>query len=346
MSDGFRGQLIAAGPELDSTDWAAIIDRGLFLNACTFATQDLGAYPGASRTAFREALGRTAPSLAARALWFDLNPSKPPTDPACTEGVILREALRPRIERIVPRDLEGLDFREAVNGLAFAWRERPDLRPELAGRLWQILPDAEEWPSAEGEIAALRLVLTLARSELIATADAQRLLATAIGFLTPAVCAEIHTLPLFLLLWNLVALAYERGKTRCFDGALPKAVLQTVMDLLRERVKPRAPNKEKLAQLSLGSMVLLVDPGLGRQLAQTLEPIDGATPWLAKEALAPQVGFVPALFTFEGIALLQPRAAVFTPMVRAALLAKSREYDEIGPAIERLRAGLERGGRR
>jgi hypothetical protein len=318
----------------------------LFLNACTFVSEDLAAYPEATHTAFREALRRTAARLAANATWFDLNPSKPPADPDSAEGRILRSALQARIDTIEPTELEGLDFREAVNGLAFAWRERPDLRRALAARIWGVLPAPEEWPRKQGEIAAMRVVVPIARSGLIATADALRLFEATVDFLDPEVCAEIHTLRLFLLLWNLAALRFERGPTRRFDGAFPKALSVTLTDLLRERVRAKGPNKEKLAQLSLAALLRLLDPSLAGPLSRLLEPIKGATWWLGQEAMGEQVGFVPALFALEGIALLRPNVQVFTPMVRAGLLSKCEAYGEIGPAIEFLRKRVDQAGRR
>ena len=62
---------------------------------------------------------------------------------------------------------------------------------------------------------------------------------------------------------------------------------------------------------------------------------------LAEEAMSKSVGFVPALFALECVALLRrPGALVFTPAVRASLLSKSEEYVEIGPSIEHLLARL------
>ena len=323
-------------------DWGAIIARGLFLNACTFVSEDLAAYPETSRTAFREALSQTACPLAARATWFDLNPSKPPAGTTSVEGCVLRDALRSRIDGIRPADLEGLEYREAVNGLAFAWRQRPDLRPVLAGRFWEIIPDPTEWPSKAGHIGAMCLVLPIARSMLISSSDALRLLETTIAFLDPEVCTGTHTLPLFLLLWNIAALRYERGPIRRFDQTLPKGMPQTLMELLRERVQPKGPNKEKLAQLSLAALLHLLDPSLGGGLRRLLEPIKGATRWLEQEAMNEQVGFVPAFFALEGIALLRLHSApVFTPVVRSGLLSKCEAYEEIGPAIEFLRNRIE-----
>jgi hypothetical protein len=40
----------------------------------------------------------------------------------------------------------------------------------------------------------------------------------------------------------------------------------------------------------------------------------------------------------EGIALLRPGEPVFKPLICVGLLQKSKAYEEVGPAIEHLRA--------
>ncbi len=344
MSDGFRARFITASFGLSVPDWRGIIVRGLFLNACTFAMDEVAAYPPASKVNFCKALGETATELAAKARWFDLNPSRPPVDPDAEEGCILREALRHRIAGIMPGDLSGLDFREAVNALAFAWRERIDLRPVLAERLWDILPAPANWPRKEGEVAALRFVLSIARSETISPVIAQQLLAATGSFLDPEVCADIDTLPLFLLVWNMAALRYQRGSDRSFDRTLPTALIETLLDVLRDRIHPKGPNEEKVAQLGLAGLLGFLLPQLSAKLRARMAPLRGATPWLSELAL--EQTFVPALFALEGIALLQPGNMIFTPLVSMGLLMKSKQYEDIGPAVEHLRERVKRYGKR
>jgi hypothetical protein len=255
---------------------------------------------------------------------------------ASSEGRILREALQPRIEAFTIEELIGLDFREAVNAFVFGWREREDLRSALAAHLWDILPDPACWFRKEGEVAALRLVLTIARSKAISQQDALRLLAATVSFLDREVCADIHTPPLFLLVWNMAALRYERGADRSFQGILPDALVEILLTVLRERVHPKGPNEEKLAQLALAGLLGFLLPRLTKELRRILGPLAGMTQWLSQEAL--KQTFVPALFALEGIALLRLGEPVFKPLVCVGLLQKSKAYEEVGPAIEHLRA--------
>jgi hypothetical protein len=234
----------------------------------------------------------------------------------------------------------GLDFREAVNGLAFIWRERPDLRAALAVRLWDILPASAGWPRESGEIAALRLVLVIARSEMIAVQDVRRLLVAVGSFLDGEVCTDTHTLPLFLLLWNMAAVRYERGADRSFDGTLPDTLIETLLDVLRGRVRPKGPNKEKLAQLALAGLLGFLAPSLCPKLQHILAPLTKSARWLHQQAL--ELTFVPALFVLEGIMLLHLSEAVFTPFLCLGLLGKSEEYEDVGAAIEHLRERVRR----
>ncbi|MGQ0571664.1 MAG: hypothetical protein ACT4P5_19345 [Armatimonadota bacterium] len=342
MSDDFRLRFIRASSELTSEDWSGITARGLYLNACTFVTDELAAYPALSQTAFRAALAHGAAPLAAKASWFDLNPSRPPTDLASVEGRILREALQPRIKAFKVEELIGLDFREAVNAFAFGWREREDLHPDLAAHLWHIIPDSARWPREDGEFAAFRLVLVIARSEAISQQDALRLLSATGSFLDREVCKDIDTLPLFLLLWNMAALRYERAADRSFHGTLPANPIEILLTVLRERVRPKGPNDEKLAQLALAGLLRFLLPQFGNELRGILAPLTTSTRWLYNEAL--EQTFLPVLFALEGIALLQPGEPVLTPQVCLGLRWKFKAYEEVGPAIEHLCERVKRHG--
>jgi hypothetical protein len=77
----------------------------------------------------------------------------------------------------------------------------------------------------------------------ISQQDALRLLAATVSFLDREVCADIHTPPLFLLVWNMAALRYERGADRAFQGILPDALVEILLTVLRERVHPKVPTR-------------------------------------------------------------------------------------------------------
>ena len=228
-------------------------------------------------------------------------------------------------------ELFELDFREAVNALACCWRERPDLRPELGKSLRRILPCRTTWPREKGEVAALWLVLTLARNAGFPQEDARWLLAEVTAFLDREVCADMHTLPLFLLVWNMAALGYERGLERSFAGTFPHAVQELLLAVLAERVHPKGPNPEKLwEQLALAGLLAFVFPEHRTRLVELLVPLRGAVRRQAKPAM--KQSFVPAVFALEGIALQGVAEDVFTPAICAELLRKFEDYEDVGPA--------------
>ena len=334
MSDDFRERMITASSALTDADWHQILAGGLFLNVCAFAAENIAAYPETSQSTFQKALGQTAHYLADKASWFDLNPSRPPEDSKL--GRILREAMQPRIAAITMEDLVGrLDFRESINRLSFSWRERPDLRASIAKRLWEILPEVGAWSEDKGEIAILRLVLEIARSEMILTHDARRLHKEVVSLLDHEVWANMHTLPLFLLVWELASLRYERGEGRTFGGTLPDTQIEVLVDLMKQRVSAKGENSEKVAQLSLAGLLDFLAPTVRRSVRRILAPLTKSAPWLKQEAL--ELTFVPALFALQGLAILIPNGDVFTNQVCFGLLWKSKEYENVGPAVEYLR---------
>jgi hypothetical protein len=244
--------------------------------------------------------------------------------------------MQPRIAAITMEDLVGrLDFRESINRLSFSWRERPDLRASIAKRLWEILPEVGAWSEDKGEIAILRLVLEIARSEMILTHDARRLHKEVVSLLDHEVWANMHTLPLFLLVWELASLRYERGEGRTFGGTLPDTQIEVLVDLMKQRVSAKGENSEKVAQLSLAGLLDFLAPTVRRSVRRILAPLTKSAPWLKQEAL--ELTFVPALFALQGLAILIPNGDVFTNQVCFGLLWKSKEYENVGPAVEYLR---------
>ena len=340
MDTTFRRRLIGWAVRLSTAEWKAIIERGWFTNASSFVAQDLRSYPPRAREAFRDALTSTADALAAKASWTDLDCAADLVDPGTSEGKLLQQALCIRLDSLVTQDLIGAEFQEATHGLAVAWHKRPDLRSDLAASFWSILPEPHRWPTDEGEIDALPAILDIARSPMVARDDALRLLRCANDRLNPKVCAQIQTGDLAKLAWSLAALAYDRGAAPSLLGALSGELAKTLAEILSTRVAPKGPNCDKLAQLGLAGVLALVDPQETRYLAQTVAPLRGPTRWLAGEALDPAMGFVPALFALEGMAVLKPWSTVFGHKARGTLLARLAESGAVGPAVDYLRARL------
>ncbi|HBB95328.1 MAG TPA: hypothetical protein DC054_08035, partial [Blastocatellia bacterium] len=256
-------------------------------------------------------------------------------DEPIAEGAILGEALRDRMEAVQLTELFELDFREAVNAFACCWRERPDLRLELAANLRTILPPRETWPREKGEVAGVRLILGLSRSPEFPKAELRWLVAEIRAFLDRDVYEDIHTFPLFLLVWNICASFYDRGLRHKFGDPFTDAELELMLSVLTDRVSAKGPNPEKLEQLALGGLLAISFPQLRSPIINLFASLKGATHWLV--ALAMDQTFLPALFALEGIALNTDRKIVFSRERCAELLRKFEEYEDVGPAMNALR---------
>ncbi len=278
-------------------------------------------------------------ALAQQASWLDLNLSQAALSRGAHSPTVawLQRALTTRIAALHVAELEGLDFKEACNGLTFAWRERPDLRQALAAQLWRILPPPAQWPQAGEDLAVIRLVLHLACDPCLAQDDAIRLQQASLDRLADADLAQLDTLPLFLLLWNLSALTFERCTPGAFACAMPPALIDRLIAIVQVRALRRAPKKEHLFEMALAGVLQLLVPAQAPRLRQALAPLRSMSQSLQNLALAHT--FVPAFFALKGIALID-RGRVLTAVVKEDLLAKLQAYEQQGPALAFLRKVL------
>ena len=339
MSEALRQEMAAAAAHLTTADWRALLTRGQLRNACAFISQALPDYPPAAQAAFVAALADAAEALAQQASWFDLNLSQAALSaaahsPAAAE---LQRALATRIAALHVAELEGLDFKEACNGLAFAWRERPDLRQALAAQLWRILPPPAQWLQAGKDLAAIGWVLNLACDPSLAQDEALRLRQASLDSLADAKLAQFATLPLFLLLWHLAALTFERCTPGVFACAMPPALIDRLIAIVQVRALRRSLKEEHLSEMALAGVLLLLFPVQAPRLHQALAPLRSMSQHLQNLALAET--FVPAFFALKGIALID-RGCVLTSMVRMGLLFKAKAHEPQGPALAFLRQSL------
>jgi hypothetical protein len=334
MTDSFRQAFVRASADVGVASWRRIILAGQYRNACTFVATEFAAYPRDAQASFREALAEAAPLLVQSASWFDLNSSRLP-DSSAPEVLHLREALAERVAHAQPKDLIGLDFREAVNGFSLYWYERPDIREVLASSLRDILPPTAHWPTRNGEVAAVRFILGLARSDEVPQGTVDWLIESAHGILSDyAACEDIHTRPLYLFAWNLTALWRERGPTQSLKGA-PSSRIGTVLRLvLQERVNSRGSNTAIIDQLSLAGFIVFSHPENTYAVTRIVESLTPSLAYVYQEVM--ELTFIPMFFALQGIALLRPFSGVFQPRICDHLLSRAAEYESAGPAIEDL----------
>lgn len=146
----------------------------------------------------------------------------------------------------------------------------------------------------------------------------------------------IHTRPLLLLCWNLAAITTEHDTSHALVAALQNGFVEALVGQLQDRLAPKGPNQEKLAQLALAGLLVLIAPHRKPLIKRTVLPLTRAVPWLLDEALTEPVGFVVGGCAVAGIGLLRLRHQVLRPDVLASLAAKYQAMSAHPRAVERL----------
>ncbi len=342
FSTNFRTAFTKAAADLTVADWTQILSAGHFRNLCMFISSELSEYSIEARKRFHQAVSDTAHGLAQQSKWFDLQTSCQPDILLGPEAVIVNHAFRQRVNSATIQALDDLDFSEAVNAVALIWRERPDLQEQLATGLWNILGNPADWPVRKGTWTAIRLILRIAaRSPLISDDSAQQLFGASCAILNkPKVLDEIDPLPLFLLLWNLAALSYERGLKRNMSHVFTFGRTERCIRLIAERAGMKSDNAEKNSLFALAGLLHFFQKELYERLHAALLPLDPAIRWLVEDMS--EFTFIPEFFARRGIALLYPSSDVFSRETCISLLNKVDSYADKGASIEALRQHVER----
>ena len=339
MSTDGRHEFILKVPSVNLEAWRALICRGHFSNAIQFLAGPLTDFDLKTQATITAALESAADDLAARSSWLGLRLANLEQAGDSQAGLSLKKAWQKRIKGLEPECLVGLNFSEAINGFALAWQHRPDLHAELASRCHQIIPSSREWPRQKGGIAAFSFVLTAAFSDDFPAETVLRLANEIAAFLEAPVCKQTHTKPLFLLAWNLAAVHIQHKKQQGFKDALSADLSQTLFKQLEERIKVKNANIEKRFQFSLAGLLSLVAPKYATDLSFLLRPLNPAIPYLEKEALAAEVGFVTARITFLGFDLASPFSQQRNSHLRRIMSVKYQQM-EVHPRAVGLLASL------
>jgi hypothetical protein len=340
VSASFRQSAIVYSAALSEAEWSQIISQTWLKNTCEFHARCLPEYPQDSQTYFLSALEGIAKPLVTNATWHNLN-----TTQDFNELPALATAIQERIGAVRIEDLQGLDFNEAINALNCCWRERIDLQPTLASNLKSILPARADWPRKKGESAALRLVLTLARSQEISDEDVTWLLSEISEFLNESILEEMEALPLFLLVWNVAALHFERIGNNSFSTVLSTEQQLMLITMLKKKVSTKhkgLAEERKNNQMALFALTGLLDYCFRKnavQLLDAIEPFSQEGPELSQRAI--QQTFVVAFFALKGIEFQAFQEEVFSLEVRVKLMDALEDYSDVGPAINQLRLHLE-----
>ena len=186
----------------------------------------------------------------------------------------------------------------------------------------------------EEKSGQLTICFIVARSPLVTKSDAQQLIHAGIDLLQKLDLKELPTLLLFLYLWNLGALWYERGPKppNPFAKLFNSDISQRLITDLDRRVSKAKQNEERLFILELAGLLGYLQPERRGDLMSLLWGCIRRLQYLREDAL--QQSFVLAFFALAGISLLSPTHVNFTPENCQHLLTAVAEYEERGPTID------------
>jgi hypothetical protein len=151
-----------------------------------------------------------------------------------------------------------------------------------------------------------------------------------------SVYEKLDTLPLFLHLWNLAALWYERGPNppNPLGDLLPSNTRDLLITDLDKRARKRLSKEERLNLLALTGLLSCLMPERLKGIQKTLRRLNVGPYWFRQ--VAAEQTFVPAFFAVKGLSLLWPMPASYTPLIRLRLLTGAQDYEDRGAAIESL----------
>ncbi|MFC1502584.1 hypothetical protein ACFL6A_04165, partial [bacterium] len=334
MRNVFRSEFTNAANVITVDEWRSLILRSQFRNVCDFLLEEMQLYPRDAQTKFAKGLLTSANEFVAKSSWFDLNSANIPDDIELPESKVLNEAVKVRLNNVKVSYLQGLTLHETVNAIALLWKNRQRFRNQIAAHLWEILPDPKNWQDEGYDVFALRFLLNIARSDIIALKDATLLIDILREPLPMDIYRKIDTLPLFLFYWNLVALWYERMSKMDLNFLLTQQTKKCLIKTLEERIRPKLPNKEKRAILALAGLTVFLHPEERSKIQGILRGNVPGLDYLIEEAM--NETFVPAFFTLSGMSLLRKASINFSPLICKQLLEMAAEYEEVGPAIDML----------
>ncbi len=347
LSEGFRSRLLSPAEAPSVEEWGTVIRRGSFYDLCRFARDGTGYLPAETLRRAREAAAKAAAVTFDIGDWLAVNTGLqilPEIEDAPFRATLRVEADH-FLEDVSVSSLAFEGFSPAVNAIACLWRERPQLRPELASRFWSILPAPHDWPEDERFLVAARLLLILARSTDLPQKDAVAVLKAFCPLPESLPLDKTHTRPMCFFWWDLFALWFERGHelARRFGDLETPTVWTHLIDLVKQRAEERMSNEKKLDLLAFAGVLAFLLPELRPAVRAAVVGRVRGVRYLQKAAEA--LTFVPAFFALHGLSLLCPPAANFTSARCARLLQSASEYEARGPAIDYLCADVRKRAR-
>jgi hypothetical protein len=347
FTDSFRRIFLDQAEQCGLDQWKQILMSSGFYGASCFL-EAVPTLPEKSRTDFNDVLREHSLELVKTSDFYSLNTGrKLLLSKQALPGVpTLQSALESWLRSISLESLAGAGLRDASNGLELIWWGCPDLRPDIARDLWAALPPERLWPAGAEELALFRLVFNIARSSKVPRSHALQFLWHGRAFQSQSFYDNMESLPLFLYLWNLAALWFERvpEPENRFEKLIPLNKRRVLVANIKKRAEDRIPDSDRIPLLSLAGIVNLLVPESGKEISVAFE---GRIREIGsvREAAALET-FVPAFFALSGLSLLSSRRDNFSAELCAKLLAAAELYEQSGPSIEFLKRRVKESSKR
>ncbi|WP_437854085.1 AAA family ATPase [Sorangium sp. So ce363] len=337
-----REQLLSSAARLTPEAWRGMVERSSFQAISGFMYYNIMTFPSDARGSLDAALLNGADSAAQRANWHGIAKGLAVLENVaispCRDG--LRRAAFARFDGMLLQEVSFEDLDEAINFVHCVWRERPKRRPEIASRLWSLLPDTNQWRRDPRTIVSARFLLRICCDQIVNEADAVKVLRVVAELLVRLPLGDVHSTPACLFIWNLYALWFERGRevAGTFEALAPQSFWDDAIRVTGERLRKRGTRQDRIDHLALAGALVVLIPATRDRIRVRLQ--GAVTDVKELERNVSQLSFLSAYFAYHALALVAPvQRTVFNERKRQ-LRKKLEMYEDIGPALASLAASL------
>jgi hypothetical protein len=294
--------------------------------------------PAPVQATLQTVVAEIAAELLTRSTWYEVNRglgaiAKTTSNRSSHE---LLDAIVKHIDRTVFDDIQFENALEAINFLECVRWQRPEQLREILPRLWSILPPEEAWSPHPTLLGAARFLFQLCLDQLVSDDDAERVVRVTAKRSAEMTLDNVSTNVLFLFLWNLYALWYERRKpgAEAFDMLHGSGFWDDLAALTCERIAKPTTIPEQLNRLALAGFVGFVAPDRRDELRAHALQMSSDSEYLL--AQTENLRFVHSFFTSLGLALILPARRAFDRERAYTLIMKQALYAGTSAALENL----------
>jgi uncharacterized protein YoaH (UPF0181 family) len=335
----FRQELAESSQELSLDEWQELLLRGHFADLCHFIRWKAHLFSAQFTSAFLDSLEPTFKTLIRGADWTVLGRGMEFLAAASESSIkqYLLALLHDYVAAVKLNSLRFDSFDEATACMSLLWHQLPSQRQELMNSLLAILPEEDVWYASERFLRLARLLFFILADPQAQPDDSHRVLSIGNDQAVASLFAKATTLDLFLYLWNLYSLWFQREKEggKTFADFLHPAIQSAVTGALVERFQAKTDQAETDNLIALAGFVsfsgLVFDPA---------EKIDWVSSLPSFEKLLKRASsktFIPAVFFLLGLEWIFDSMDGIPSQTWQDVLPKAEEYVEKPAALEHLR---------